>query len=334
MGFVVSKIDIVRYDNRKSQEWDDFVWSTNNGTIFHTRKFFSYHPKDRFVDHSCVIYRDNKKVALFPAVEVQQDGKRILFSHRGASYGGIVYKNPLGIRDAFDYVEALIDYASQQKIDAIDITPPPRCYVHAPTDYIEFALLQNGFGYRKREISSIIPLIFPPEEILNTFRESSRRAVRKAIKEKVIVRESDDYERFYQILERNLRLRHNVRPTHTLDELFVLKNLFPERIKLFAAYVQDIMVAGVVMFICNPRVVLAFYISHDDDYQQYRGVNMLFYEIIRWALAEKYDFLDFGIFTVNEDPNWGLGKFKESFGAQGIFRDSLYLDLDAQDSLL
>lgn len=30
-----------------------------------------------------------------------------------------------------------------------------------------------------------------------------------------------------------------------------------------------------------------------------------------------------GIFTGNEDPNWGLARFKESFGAQGVFRDSL-----------
>jgi len=28
------------------------------------------------------------------------------------------------------------------------------------------------------------------------------------------------------------------------------------------------------------------------------------------------------LFTVNMDPNWGLGKFKESFGARGILRDT------------
>jgi hypothetical protein len=27
------------------------------------------------------------------------------------------------------------------------------------------------------------------------------------------------------------------------------------------------------------------------------------------------------------EPNWGLGKFKESFGARGVLRDSFYLDL-------
>ena len=118
-------------------------------------------------------------------------------------------------------------------------------------------------------------------------------------------------------------MRHNVTPTHTLEELLLLKKIFPDRILLFGAFAEDQMVAGVVMFITNQRVVLAFYISHNEDLQQFRGVNCLFFEIIKWAIREKYAYLDFGIFTVNMDPNWGLGRFKESFGAQGIFRDTL-----------
>jgi hypothetical protein len=42
---------------------------------------------------------------------------------------------------------------------------------------------------------------------------------------------------------------------------------------------------------------------------------------------EGFKFLDFGIFTVNMDPNWGLGRFKENFGARGIFRDTFYKDI-------
>jgi lipid II:glycine glycyltransferase (peptidoglycan interpeptide bridge formation enzyme) len=123
-------------------------------------------------------------------------------------------------------------------------------------------------------------------------------------------------------------MRHNVQPTHTLDELLKLKEIFPDRIYLYAAYHEEQMVAGVVMFHCNTRVTLAFYISHDEKHQQYRGVNLLFYEIIRQAIRDKFAYLDFGIFTVNMDPNWGLGRFKESFGAQGVFRDSFLKYLD------
>jgi hypothetical protein len=324
-------IEIKKYAESFREQWEEFVWSANNGNIFHTRHFLSYHPADRFVDQSLIFLKKGRILALLPAVDFDDIGTRLLLSHRGASYGGFVIKDTLSIREAFDLVEALIKYAQTEGFDAIDMTPPPQIYLRRPSNYIDFALVQNGFAYRKREISSVIPLDFTSADILNTFNEGSRRAVRRGQKLGVAVRESDDakeYEKFYAILKKNLHLRHGVNPTHTLPELLKVRELFPERVKLFAAYTpENDMAAGVVMFICNPRVVLAFYISHDEDYQQYRGVNCLFHDIVDWGIREGYGFLDFGIFTVNEDPNWGLARFKESFGAQGVFRDSLRLAL-------
>lgn len=322
-------IEIVRYTPDLAEQWEAFVWSANNGNIFHTRRFLSYHPADRFVDASLLFFKKGRLLALLPAVDWSDQGKHILISHRGASYGGFVIRDTLSIEEAFELVRALIDFCRREGFSAIDITPPPQIYLRRPSNYIDFALVQNGFGYRKREISSVIPLDFRSEEILTTFSEMSRRAVRRGQKLGVVVRETDkaaDYERFYEILKKNLRLRHGVNPTHTLPELMRVKELFPERIKLFGAFLpDDTMVAGVVMFVCNLRVVLAFYISHDEAYQQYRGVNCLFHDIVDWGIRSGYGFLDFGIFTVNEDPNWGLARFKESFGAQGVFRDSLRL---------
>jgi len=318
-------IKVTQYSEKDKAAWEEFVGTANNGTIFHERKFLSYHPPDRFIDHSLIFSKEGKIIALFPAVDITQQNQRFLISHRGASYGGFVCKDVLSIKDSFELVHSLILHANETGFDAIDITPPPQIYLRRPSNYIDFALIQNNFTYRKREISSVIPLDFTRKNILTTFNEGSRRAVRRAWKLGTVVRESDDYPDFYKILEKNLRLRHNVTPTHSLEELLKLKQMFPDRIKLFAAYHQETMVAGVVMFICNARVVLAFYISHNDDYQQYRGVNLLFHEIIDWGISQKFGFLDFGIFTVNENPNWGLARFKESFGAQGVFRDSMRL---------
>ncbi|MCK5740116.1 GNAT family N-acetyltransferase [bacterium] len=302
--------------------WDEFVAESNNGTLFHTRRFLNYHPGDRFEDQSLIFYKDDRPLALFPATIFLENEKRILTSHRGSSYGGFVTPSPLSIRDAFRLVNELIIYAREHGFHGIDMTPPPSVYVNRPNNYIEFALLKNGFMYKKREISSVIPLDFPEEKILDTFLSNARRNVRRAFKLGVQVSECEAYADFYEILQKNLKMRHNVTPTHTLEELLYLKELFPDQIKLFAAYAGETMVAGVVMFICNSNVVLAFYISHDEEYQQFRGVNVLFYEIIKWALKNQYGFLDYGIFTVNETPNWGLGRFKESFGAQGVFRDT------------
>ncbi len=323
MTFIVEK-----YQDSLANQWDDFVWQSNNGTIFQTRKFLNYHPRDRFEDFSLLFKKDDRLKALFPATVRFEGHRRLLSSHRGASYGGLVTKYNLSIKDAFAMVESLVEYAKSANFLGIELTPSPLNYHLRPSNYIDFALVKNGFGYKKREVSSVIPLTFSENEVLNTFSSESRRAVRRAVKLGVQVRESEDYETFYKILKRNLKMRHNVQPTHTLDELLLLRKIYPDRIRLFGAYVEHEMVAGVVMFDCNERVVLAFYISHNEDRQQFRGVNCLFYEIIKWAIRKKFAYLDFGIFTVNMDPNWGLGRFKESFGAQGIFRDTFLKYLD------
>lgn len=316
-------IDIERFHERYQDAWDKTIWGSNNGTIFHTRQFLSYHPKSRFQDFSLIFKKGRKRIALLPAAIKQGGGRKIFISHPGASMGGPVYNYSISIKDTFSVVAALIGFAKSKGISEIVMTLPPEIYHSRPSNYLDFALIENGFTYLKREISSVIPLDFAEEDTLLIFSPESRRAVRKAIKAGVEVCESDDFGAFYSILQQNLRLRHNVQPTHSLEELLTLKALFPDKIKLFGAFKDKEMIAGVVIFACNSKVALAFYISHLEAMQQYRGVNALFYEVIRWAIRNHFKFLDFGIFTVNMKPNWGLARFKESFGAQGVFRDTL-----------
>ena len=136
------------------------------------------------------------------------------------------------------------------------------------------------------------------------------------------MRLSSDWKQFYRILEKNLGMRHQVKPTHTLDELLCLYQLFPEKVLLFGNYYRNELIAGVVVFVANPRVILAFYISHNEDFQHLRPVNLLFYRIIGWGIEHGFQYLDFGTYTLNMDPNFGLARFKEGFGATGLFRDT------------
>jgi lipid II:glycine glycyltransferase (peptidoglycan interpeptide bridge formation enzyme) len=308
-------------------EWESFVDSSDNGTIFHTRLFLSYHPKDRFEDASLVVKKDNQILALFPAVVIKRDGLKILSSHSGASYGGFTYKQNLNLKEAFELVESLLNYAKDLKCDRIQLTPPPMIYQTKYSNYIDFALVKNNFGYLKREVSSVVQLDVPKDELLSTYRAEARTAVKKAIKQGVEIAECERFADYYEILKKNLKMRHNVDPTHTLDELLKLKKMFPGKINLWGAFLGEKLIAGVCNFSANKGVVLAFYISHDEDYQEYRAVNLLFYEIMKRYKDEGFKFLDFGIFTVNMDPNWGLGRFKENFGARGIFRDTFYKDI-------
>ncbi|RKY88366.1 hypothetical protein DRQ09_02990 [candidate division KSB1 bacterium] len=182
----------------------------------------------------------------------------------------------------------------------------------------------RGFRYLRRELTSVLSLEFEDNEV---FTEELKRNIKKAIRSGIMVLENRDFENYYEILKNNLKMRHNVTPTHTLQELTLLNKLFPLKIRLFAAYLKTKMVGGIVLFVCNERAVLAFYISHNEKYQEYRVVDLLISEVIRWCRIKGFKYLDFGTFTLNMNPNFGLGKFKEKFGAKGIFRDTFYLNL-------
>jgi len=320
-------MDVIRYEKKYLNVWEDFAESSNNGTIFHTRKFLSYHPADRFKDCSLLFKDKNKIISVLPAAHIKRDDAVTFISHQGASYGGFVYKDSLSIRQAFEMTETLIDYCTNYKFEKIIITHSPFVYQKKYNDYVDFAFIKNGFQYLKREVSSVVPLDVNEDRVLSLFKSEARTAVRKSEKMGVVIRESEDFNDYYRILEKNLAMRHNVNPAHSLDELLKLKKLFPDKIQLVGAYIKNKMIAGVVNFYCNEKVVLVFYISNNMEYQQYRAVNYLFYSIIKDAVKKGLSYLDFGLFTVNMDPNWGLGKFKENFGARGILRDSFYLDL-------
>ena len=315
-------ITVKRFNNNSSA-WDNFVSSANNGTLFHTRRFLNYHHEGRFNDHSLEFYKKGKLVGVFPAALIESGDQRQLVSHPGASVGSFVVPEDLAFADALEMVEQLVDYSKRENLDGIKLTQTPTIYSKRLSHYIDFALQKNGFLYAKREISSILFLEKSIDENLSKFKSTHRTAVRKAEKSGVVVKETDDFASFYEILKKNLSIRHDVKPTHSLDELLHLKELFPDKINLFGAYIEGEMVAGVINFIATENVVLAFYISHDEDFQEVRPINLLFYKIFEWAIQKKYNVFDFGIFTVNEEPNMGLARFKENFGASGQFRDTM-----------
>ena len=104
---------------------------------------------------------------------------------------------------------------------------------------MEFSFFKYGFKYSKRELSSVLVLEKDLEINLKKFRPSHLRAVKSALKKNIEVKKSNDYNTFYELLERNLLLRHNVYPTHTLDEVKKLVKLFPDKINLFTAKIKN-----------------------------------------------------------------------------------------------
>lgn len=148
-------ITIKQFNNENSL-WDSFVQKANNGTLFHTRKFLGYHPKERFTDHSLIFTKKGKLMGVFPASEIIKDGKRILVSHPGASMGSLVVPENLAFANALNLVGELVSYTKKNGFDGIRLTQPPSIYSRHLSNYVDFALLKHGFIYQKRDVSSVL----------------------------------------------------------------------------------------------------------------------------------------------------------------------------------
>ena len=84
--------EIQRYNTTDQSAWDTFVPLGNNGTLFHLRAFFNYHPENRFTDHSLLIKKRGKLFSVFPSAEKKIGDTTHLVSHPGASIGSFVVR--------------------------------------------------------------------------------------------------------------------------------------------------------------------------------------------------------------------------------------------------
>ena len=127
-------IKITKFVHENTTLWDNFINSSNNGTLFHYRAFLNYHENVHFDDHSLLFYKDSKLIAIMPAVLKNNN----LCSHPGISFGGLIYKYPLSFSVAQNIINSLVDYSKKMSFEKIKITFPPTCYSKIISDYIEF----------------------------------------------------------------------------------------------------------------------------------------------------------------------------------------------------
>ncbi|MCK4807371.1 MAG: hypothetical protein KAT09_06980 [Candidatus Aegiribacteria sp.] len=150
--------------------WTDFVLRSNNGTVFHLPDFLDYHPEDRFRNHHLIAESNNGIVSVIPGALAEREDGMWFRSYPGASYGGPVFNDSLGLSKIEGIVDELISYCRSQGLRGIEMTPPPTIYYRRPHNYLEFSLVKRGFKYRKRELTAIIDLSRLGEELRLGFR--------------------------------------------------------------------------------------------------------------------------------------------------------------------
>lgn len=320
-------LEIAEATGADGAAWEDFLDESTNGTLFHSLRFLSYHEPGKAEPHPLVFRDSGRILAVLPGGVVEEDRARVFASPWGGSFGGWAVRGDERLEEIERLVDGLLDWCRGQRLDAIRLTLPPIFYLREPSQQIEFVLTTRGFRRVGCEITDVIPLEGGAEGVQRRWLSSARKALRKAHSSGVVVRDAMDLGLFYPLLKEN-RERHGVRPTHSLGDLERLCELVPERLKLLLAEREGRPVGGTLLFVCNPRVVMDFYLCHTQEAEAWRPSDALVAAAIDESVEMGAAFFDLGTSSLAGEVNVGLHRFKGKFGARPFLRETYRRDLE------
>lgn len=338
-----SKISIVPYTPNHQSEWESFIKSAINGTIFQERAFINYHPEGRFQDESLLFYRGNKLRMVFPAalqIRKSDYGEEIRFlrSHPGTSYGGPAIQPQTYFSECMELMQALEEHARDNNFDRIEFRTPPSIFQKQPCEQLEYSFFHQGYKQVNREIATCYDLEEYRDKDLTYFLRTGdptldrrvRTGVKRGLEAGMELRRipDSDVEVFHNLLSKNLE-KHGASAVHTVEEIRKINQTYGDRCELIGVYLEERLVAAYYVMTINERGRNLFYITMDYDVQHLRPNNFGIASLLLDMAQQGYKYMNMGISTEQGGAvvNTDLLGFKESFGGLGIIRTNWAKDL-------
>jgi len=314
-------IEIVPYVESYEATWEEFCAGAVNATILHTRGFLRYHG-DRFKDMSVLIMESGKLIGVFPAAESLSDPKQVI-SHPGITYGGIVHHGWLSGLRILETLTALSEFYRNAGYHRLQYKVLPHIYATTPSQDDLYALYRLNAKRVRCDLSCTIDLAER-----KPLSERRRRGLKKAQKSVTLSSDPTLLGDLWAVIVQNLARKHDSKPVHSLAELTLLKERFPEQIIIRCALIDGRVEAGVLFF--NSRAVWhAQYIAASENAYDVSALDAVFDGAITEAQQAGARYFDFG--TSNEDGgkvlNDGLFRYKSEFGGGGIAHEYYELEL-------
>lgn len=311
-------ISVQKFTKENSSAWNEFLSDSKNGLFLFNRSYMGYH-EDRFTDHSLVIIKNDKLLALFPANEKEDS----IFSHAGLTFGGLITSHEVSAIETLEIFKAICLYFNKLGFKQLLYKAIPPIFHNYPACEDLYALFRLNSTLYRRDISSVIQLDHPI-----CFTESKRRWVNKCIKAGITIREQQDFTGYWELLGIVLQ-KYGVKPVHSIEEISSLKALFPQNIRLFEAMNNNNeLLAGVVIYDYG-NTVHTQYLANSSEGRTISALDFINFKLITETFKER-KFYSFGISTEKEGQmlNEGLIRQKESMGGRAIVNDFYKILID------
>jgi hypothetical protein len=290
--------------------------------MLHSRRFISYHG-NRFRDRSVMLKNRGRLVGVFPAAEDPVKPSAVV-SHPGLTFGGLVHDGSIRGASMIHALEQVGDHYRSLGYHHLRYKALPAIYHSVPSEDDKYALF--ALNARRCQCDLSVALRLARRGRVSHGRASSLRRAELAG-----VRATTSWAgiaRFWEILQMNLAKRHGAYPVHSLDEISLLHERFPDNIFLITASIDSALVGGTLLFAMDP-VLRMQYTATTRQGRAMSATDSMIKHAIELARERDCNFFDFGACTGDEgrDLHQNLCYFKASFGGGGVVYDQYEFDL-------
>lgn len=316
------ELKITNYNEEYERQWDDFVENKSiNGTFLQSRKFLNYHAKGRFEDCSIMFWDVNRLMCVCPACILVEEGKKVFYSHKGSTYGGLVISAELmRVNKMRELLETFETYLKEQHFHKCVLKPTMDILCSCPQKILEFYM----FFYQYREWKELNFYIdyekYDTSDIISNFSKMKKRNTKKCITTgfelKQLTKQSqiDD---FHKIITATL-LKYNRIPVHNVDELCEIKKRLGTSVEFYGVYLDDKILAGTMVFLFEKaKCAHTQYLAADPEYKHLNAMTFVYFKMVEMFAKRKYRYLSWGIATehMGSEINYSLANNKEEFGS-------------------
>ncbi len=312
-------MQIIRYTRDKSQEWDQLVKVSKNGTFLFLRDYMDYHA-DRFTDHSLMYYTDKGKLLAVMAAnekDLAGESRKVLYSHQGLTYGGFVLAPQAHATEVGELFALTLDYLKENGFSEWYYKQIPTIYHRLPAEEEDYWLWMHQASVEDCSLMTVIPLHPAHNLVSASKRNNSNRLLRQGFRVVYGAPIAD----FWPILTQNLQDRFGAKPVHSFSEISLLQERFPQRIQccMVISPAGEVL-AGTLLYLTD-QVVKAQYTSASPVGKQVKALDFLILQLLHhFAETTPLSYFDFGTSMLADSTvlNEGLIQQKEGFGGRGI----------------
>jgi FemAB-related protein (PEP-CTERM system-associated) len=294
----------ILFDKNNMEKWDEFVASCSKGAFTHLSGWGKVYEIYGYRSFPIAAMDDSNRIRGILPLFLMKDifGRKYLVSNPFLSYGGFC--------------------GDDEKIKKALILKAQEIAVHNDVQYVEIRQLADTIDYlqAKNDFVTMFLRLEKGEEFIwkNVLKAKVRNQIRKAIKSGLTIDFGmKHFDNFYRVLAINHRDFGT--PLHSKTFLRKVLEEFKDNSGILVVKYRGIVIAGMLYIHCR-NVFSEPWASSLRKYNRLCPNNILYWEAIKYACRNGFEYFDFGRSTIN----CGTYNYKKQWGAEPVQLNYIY----------